>query len=71
MVLDNDPTGFTSSNFGGTLRFMAPEQLSEEGRSTQTDVYAYACTYAEVCTHRTLAIFLRSSFSPFFVDHDW
>jgi len=49
-VLDNGPTGFTSSAFGGTLRFMAPEQLSEEGRTVQSDVYAYACTYAEIMT---------------------
>ncbi|KAF9508174.1 hypothetical protein BS47DRAFT_1303155, partial [Hydnum rufescens UP504] len=72
-VLDNSPTGFTSSAFGGTLRFMAPELLSEaeERRSIQSDVYAYACTYAEVCTHRAVAIFSDPHSLPLFVDHDW
>lgn len=50
MVLDSSPTGFTSSVVGGTLRFMAPEQLTDDtgGRSIQSDVYSYACAYAEV-----------------------
>ena len=50
MVLDGGATGFSTSNVGGTLRYLAPEQLTDDegGRSVQGDVYSYACTYAEV-----------------------
>ncbi|KAF9512216.1 hypothetical protein BS47DRAFT_1102295 [Hydnum rufescens UP504] len=45
--LDGDPTGFTSSAIGGTLRFMTYEQLNGNPgfRSPSGDTYAYACTY--------------------------
>ncbi|KAF9503926.1 hypothetical protein BS47DRAFT_1309066, partial [Hydnum rufescens UP504] len=50
--LDGGPTGFTSSAIGGTLRFMAYEQLNGNPgfRSPSGDIYAYACTYAEIMT---------------------
>jgi len=69
MVLDGRTTGFTSSNVGGTLRFMAPEQFSDDlgGRSVHSDIYSYACTYAEIMTgdvpynwHRTDAMIMRA-----------
>jgi len=54
VILDGGPTGFTSSTIGGTLRFLAQEQLSLSdnpgSRSPQSDVYAYGCTYAEIMT---------------------
>jgi serine/threonine protein kinase len=48
IILDGGPTGYTSSNFGGSLRFLAPELLDENTRTVQTDIYAYACTCIEV-----------------------
>jgi serine/threonine protein kinase len=53
IILDGGPTGYTSSNFAGSLRFLAPELLDENEESTktvQTDIYAYACTCIEVWT---------------------
>lgn len=49
IVHDGLPTGHTTSNFGGSLRYLAPE-LSEENstRTTATDIYALGCTLAEV-----------------------
>jgi len=44
IILDGEPTGHTSSNFGGSLRFLAPELLEESTRTVETDMYAYACT---------------------------
>jgi len=44
IILDGGPTGHTSSNFGGSLRFLAPELLHESTRTVETDIYAYACT---------------------------
>jgi Protein kinase domain len=48
IILDGEPTGYTSSNFGGTLRFLAPELLDERTRTVETDIYAYACTCIQV-----------------------
>ncbi len=40
----------TSFGSGGTLRWMAPELLRENGRvSFSADVYAFACVCIEVC----------------------
>jgi len=54
IILDGGPTGFTSSTIGGTIRFLAQEQLSLSdnpgSRSPSSDVYAYTCTYAEIMT---------------------
>jgi len=42
-------TGFTATSFGGTLRYLAPELMSgDDGPTIKTDVYAFACTCAEV-----------------------
>ena len=46
-------TGFTGTEFGGTFRYLAREQVVESegevsGPSLETDVYAFACTCAEV-----------------------
>jgi len=48
IILDGGPTGHTSSNFAGSLRFLAPELLEEDARTMQTDVYAYGCTCIEI-----------------------
>jgi serine/threonine protein kinase len=48
IILDGGPTGHTASNFGGSLRFLAPELLEESSRTVQTDIYTYACTCIEV-----------------------
>ncbi|KAF9508521.1 hypothetical protein BS47DRAFT_1415974 [Hydnum rufescens UP504] len=48
IILDGAPTGHTSSNFGGSLRFLAPELLDESSRTIHTDIYAYACTCIEI-----------------------
>jgi serine/threonine protein kinase len=48
IIRDGGPTGYTSSNFGGTSRFLAPELLDEDTRTVETDIYAYACTCIEV-----------------------
>jgi len=48
IILDGGPTGYTSSNFGGSLRFLAPELLDDSIRTVQTDIYAYACTCVEI-----------------------
>lgn len=45
--------GFTETEFGGTFRYLAPEQIVDgetegSGPSLQTDVYAFGCTCAEV-----------------------
>lgn len=44
-------TGFTATTFNGTLRYLAPEQLScNNAKPTlAADIYAFACTCAEVC----------------------
>jgi len=65
VMLDERPTGFTSSDFGGTLRYLAPELLHVTNRTTATDVYALGCTCAQVkyCffpLHETLIRFNRS-----------
>jgi len=52
IILDGGPTGHTSSNFGGSLRFLAPELLDENTRTVQTDIYAYACTCIEILFDR-------------------
>lgn len=45
-------TGFTATSFGGTLRYLAPEQMLSDcgGPTAETDTYAFACTCAEVCS---------------------
>jgi serine/threonine protein kinase len=48
IILDGEPTGHTSSNFGGSLRFLAPELLEESTRTVETDIYTYACTCIQV-----------------------
>jgi serine/threonine protein kinase len=54
IILDGGPTGYTTSNFGGSLRFLAPELLDEGTRTVETDIYAYACTCIEVGSRRAL-----------------
>jgi serine/threonine protein kinase len=58
IILDGGPTGYTTSNFGGSLRFLAPELLDEGTRTVETDIYAYACTCIEVGSRRTLCLCL-------------
>jgi len=48
IILDGGPTGHTSSNFGGSLRFLPPELLEESTRTAQTDIYTYACTCIQI-----------------------
>ncbi len=48
IVQDGQPTKFASGESGGTLRFSAPELLESEGKSTQADIYAFACACLEV-----------------------
>ena len=48
-----DKTGQSSTNMGGTLRWMAPELLvpSEDVQRTYaSDIYAFACVCVEVST---------------------
>ncbi|KAF8317287.1 kinase-like domain-containing protein, partial [Cantharellus anzutake] len=47
-VLDDDPTGFTSTVVGMTLRFSAPELLENNEKTVDADVYAYGCTCIEI-----------------------
>ncbi|KAF9509408.1 hypothetical protein BS47DRAFT_1412576, partial [Hydnum rufescens UP504] len=63
VVLDGGPTGFTSSDVGGTIRFMAQEQLNDNpgSRSPVSDIYAYACTYAEIMTGDPPFIWYKTS----------
>ncbi|KAG8892457.1 hypothetical protein FRB99_002696, partial [Tulasnella sp. 403] len=43
-VLDNAPSGLTSSGLGaGTLRWMAPELLNGQKPTTQSDIYSFGC----------------------------
>ncbi|KAF9503930.1 hypothetical protein BS47DRAFT_1355718 [Hydnum rufescens UP504] len=51
-ILDSGPTGFPSFTIGCTLRFKAPEEFANdlEGGSIPTDVYSYACIYAQIMT---------------------
>ncbi|KAF8335709.1 kinase-like domain-containing protein [Cantharellus anzutake] len=48
IILDNNPTGFTSSVIGMTLIFSAPELLDCSEKTTESDVYAYGCTCIEI-----------------------
>lgn len=49
MVMDGGATGYTSSEFAGTLRYLAPELLEEGSvRTFETDVYALGCTCMQV-----------------------
>jgi len=44
-------TGLTPTKPGGTLRYLAPEQMRcDDGPTLRTDVYAFACTCAEILT---------------------
>lgn len=47
-VLDGGVTGFTSSNFAGSLRFMSPEFLDESQATAFTDIYSIGCTCMQV-----------------------
>ncbi|KAF8335712.1 kinase-like domain-containing protein [Cantharellus anzutake] len=47
-ILDDNPTGFTSTVVGMTLRFSAPELLDGGEKTMETDVYAYGCTCIEI-----------------------
>ena len=56
------PTGFTTMNSGGTLRFLAPEQMLSEDYpipTFQSDIYAFSCTCAEVTFHMLFLISLK------------
>jgi len=44
IILDGEPTGHTSSNNQGSLRFLAPELQEHRARTVQTDIFAYGCT---------------------------
>lgn len=47
--MDGGATGYTSSEFAGTLRYLAPELLEERSvRTLETDVYALGCTCMQV-----------------------
>ncbi len=48
IILDGKPTGFTSEVFAGTFPFFAPELLESDRKTVETDIYALACTCAEV-----------------------
>ena len=54
LTLDGGPTGYTSSDFGGSLRYLAPELLESTVRTTATDMYALGCTCMQVrwASHR-------------------
>ena len=46
-ILDGLPSGFTTAQHVGTLRYVAPELL--EGKpTTESDVYAFGCTCIRV-----------------------
>lgn len=47
-MADGLPSGHTSSDFGGSLRFLAPELLDNSAKSAATDVYAFGCLCIEV-----------------------
>ncbi|KAF8326036.1 kinase-like domain-containing protein [Cantharellus anzutake] len=51
-ILDGLPTGQTTSDQGGTLRFQAPELLGaseDDSRpTTKSDVYAFGCTCVQI-----------------------
>ncbi|KAF8316461.1 kinase-like domain-containing protein, partial [Cantharellus anzutake] len=55
-ILDDNPTGLTSTVVGMTLRFSAPELLHSERKTVETDVYAYGCACIEV---RALTLIYR------------
>ena len=49
------PSGFTTSNFAGSVRYMAPELLNPDDEETvplvdaASDIYALGCVGLEVC----------------------
>ncbi|KAF8326090.1 kinase-like domain-containing protein [Cantharellus anzutake] len=50
-ILDELPTGLTTSVRGGTLRFLAPELLDaskDPHPTTNSDVYAFGCTSIQI-----------------------
>ncbi|KAF8335297.1 kinase-like domain-containing protein, partial [Cantharellus anzutake] len=47
-ILDNNPTGFTFTTVGMSLRFSAPELLDREDKTMEADIYAYGCTCIEI-----------------------
>ena len=53
---DGLPTGHTSSDFGGSLRFLAPELLENSRKTAATDVYAFGC----LCIEARCLLALRS-----------
>ncbi|KAJ8090807.1 hypothetical protein PM082_024988 [Marasmius tenuissimus] len=50
LTIFTEATMQTTSGFGGTLRWMAPELLSGQRRSPSSDIYAFACVCIEVYT---------------------
>ncbi|KAF8316456.1 kinase-like domain-containing protein [Cantharellus anzutake] len=48
IILDGNPTGFTSSVVGMTLLYSAPELLERNDKTVEADVYAYGCTCIEI-----------------------
>ncbi|KAF8335714.1 kinase-like domain-containing protein [Cantharellus anzutake] len=48
MILDDNPTGFTSTVIGMTIRFSAPELLDGGEKTVEADVYAYGCTCIQI-----------------------
>ena len=59
-------TGFTTTSFGGTLRYLVPEQMLSDyaGPTAQTDIYAFGYTCAEVRPRTVLATLV------FILSHD-
>lgn len=54
LKLGNEPSGFTTSHFGGSVRYMAPELCGEDNEDGPprvnkfTDIYALGCVGLEV-----------------------
>ncbi|KAF8335914.1 kinase-like domain-containing protein [Cantharellus anzutake] len=47
-IMDDNPTGFTSTVVGMSLRFSAPELLDGDEKTMESDVYAYGCACIEI-----------------------
>ncbi|KAF8316459.1 kinase-like domain-containing protein [Cantharellus anzutake] len=52
-ILDDKPTGFTSTVVGMSLRFSAPELLDSDEKTVEADVYAYGCACIEILLEKT------------------
>lgn len=48
VIQDGTSNGFTTSEFAGSWRYLAPELLEDETRTFSTDIFAYGCTCVEV-----------------------